>query len=285
MVRQRRRPISLAAVRSLHNAVQHAVVKKRLAANPLNDPKVNWERPSDMDVDHEVDPRCVGNPKQVAQLLVFVSYVGRLQGMRFVAFFACIFYGMLRPEEVVGLRVQNYHLPKKGWGRLTLEEAQPAPGKAWTDSGEVHDNRGLKHRSRKSVRPVPIPPELVQVLGWHIDMFGIGPDGRIFRSVNGNPISLSTYNRVWSRTRELGLLPEQVGSLLLKRPYDLRHSGITVRLYAGVPVKQVAQWAGNSEEVLHRTYSKILDGFDAQWETRISEVLGTLLADDEEPDG
>jgi integrase len=66
--------------------------------------------------------------------------------------------------------------------------------------------------------------------------------------------------------------------VLLKRPYDLRHSGITVRLYAGVPPKQVAQWAGHSVEVLHRTYSQVLDGFDDIWFERIEGVLGTASA-------
>lgn len=88
---------------------------------------------------------------------------------------------------------------------------------------------------------VPIPPELVRLLRWHLETFGSGPDGRIFRSVNGNPISPSTYDRVWDQARRIGLSPEQYNSVLLKRPYDLRHAGITVRLYAGVPDRQVAE--------------------------------------------
>jgi integrase len=117
---------------------------------------------------------------------------------------------------------------------------------------------------------VPIPPDLVRLIRDHIERFGTGKDGRLFRSVNDNPISPSTY----SRTREIGLSPDQLDSVLLKRPYDLRHSGITVRLYAGVPAKQVAQWAGHSVEVLHRTYSQVLDGFDDTWFERIDGVLG-----------
>jgi integrase len=138
----------------------------------------------------------------------------------------------------------------------------------------VHESRGLEHRSRRTVRPVPIPPELVRLIGERIAMFGPGPDGRIFRSVNDNAISSSTYNRVWSRARRIGLSPDQLGSVLLKRPYDLRHSGITVWLYAGVPPKQVARWAGHSVEVLHRTYSQILEGMDETWFERFDSMLG-----------
>lgn len=257
----------------LHNVLKYAVTRKRLDAMPLADPAFTWERPSDMEVDHTVDPRCVGSPAQIEQLLTTVSYVGRSQGPRFLAFFACMYYAMMRPEEVCALRLQDCHLPKEGWGKLTLARTSPAPGKDWTDGRTVHESRGLKHRSRRAVRVVPIPPQLVELLRTHIDRYGVGQDGRIFRSTNGNPISPSTYNRVWQRARELGLPPEQRDSVLLKRPYDLRHSGVTVRLYAGVPPKQVAQWAGHSVEVLHKIYSQVMDGFDDTWFQRIDNVL------------
>lgn len=256
------------------NVLKYAVTKDRLSSNPLGDPKLDWEKPSDMDTDHEVDPRSVGSPKQVEDLLACVSYVGRGQGPRFLAFFACMFYGMLRPGEVIGLRIQDCRLPAEGWGELVLEKSNPSPGRIWTDSGDVHDDRGLKHRSRKSVRPVPIPPELVRLLRAHHDAYGAGKGGRLFRSVNGNLISPSTYNRVWHLARELGLPPGQRHSVLLARPYDLRHSGVTVRLYAGTPERQVAEWAGHSVEVLNRVYSKILSGFDQTWYERIDRVLG-----------
>lgn len=258
----------------LHNVLTYGVTKKRLASVPLNDPELHWERPSDMEVDHELDPRSVGHPRQVEQVIAAVSYVGKHQGLRFIAFFACMYYGMLRPEEVVGLRAQDCHLPEQGWGRLTLEKTDPAPGKGWTDDGRVHESRGLKHRSRKAVRPVPIPPDLVKQLRTHIDLFGVAVDGRIFRSVNGKPIGPSTYNKVWKQAREIGLSPPHYTSVVLKRPYDLRHAGVTLRLYAGVPPKQVALWAGHSVEVLHKTYSKVLDGFDDTWFERIDRVLG-----------
>ncbi len=122
---------------------------------------------------------------------------------------------------------------------------------------------------------MPIPPELVRLIRWHVDQFGTEQDGRIFRSVNGNPISPSTYSRVWSDARLIGLSPVQRGSVLLGRPYDLRHAGVTVRLYAGVPERQVADWAGHSVEVLRRVYSKILDGFDDTWFEKIDKVNGT----------
>ncbi len=67
------------------------------------------------------------------------------------------------------------------------------------------------------VRPVPIPPELVAILRWHIDEFGVAPDGRLFRQQNGNVVRSSTYTQVWQAARLIALTPEQVASPLADR--------------------------------------------------------------------
>ena len=59
----------------------------------------------------------------------------------------------------------------------------------------------------------------------------------------------------------------------LKRPYDLRHSGVSLRRTAGVPSKQVAERAGHSVEVLERNYSKILEGYDDRWQRQIDDFM------------
>jgi hypothetical protein len=80
---------------------------------------------------------------------------------------------------------------------LRLRESRARSGTAWTDSGEAHDQRGLKHRSRKAVRYVPIPPELVALLRWHVVRFGTEPDGRMFRTARGGMVQESGYGEVW----------------------------------------------------------------------------------------
>ncbi|PRX45840.1 hypothetical protein B0I32_1463 [Nonomuraea fuscirosea] len=62
------------------------------------------------------------------------------------AMFACMYFGGLRPAEAAGLREKDCHLPASGWGLLTLEKTTPQSNKRFTDSGEAHDERGLKHR-------------------------------------------------------------------------------------------------------------------------------------------
>ncbi|TYK53073.1 tyrosine-type recombinase/integrase [Actinomadura decatromicini] len=259
--------------RVLTNVLKFAVAKNRLAGNPLADPALEWEPPTRDTVVEEIDPRVVGSPEQIRRLLTAVEAVGRTQGPRFVAFFACMYYGMLRPAEVSHLREQDCRLPSTGWGLLLLEKNSPAAGKAFTDDGETHDERGLKGRGHKDVRPVPIPPELVAILRAHIEVFGTGPGGLLFRSVNDRLIHPSTYWHVWKRAREIALTPEECESPLMRRPYDLRHGGVSLRLYAGVPGAQVAEWAGHSLEVLQKTYAKVVAGFEHVWFQRIDQVL------------
>ena len=95
----------------------------------------------------------------------------------------CMYYAALRPAEAVNLRESDCELPSSGWGRIHLSKTTPEVGKRYTDSGALHDSKGLKHRPDDEVRPVPIPPELVKLLRWHLGEFGAPPMG----GSSGNP--------------------------------------------------------------------------------------------------
>ncbi|GAA3459914.1 tyrosine-type recombinase/integrase [Saccharothrix longispora] len=242
----------------LFNLLAYAVERELIADNPLTRVKRKAVK-----VVEQVDPRVVANPGQVARLLTAVTYVGRRnrdRGAHLVAFFAVGYYAAARPAEGLALREDDCTLPEEGWGVLALGESRPAAGKRWTDSGEVHDRRGLKHRGRKEVRQVPIPPVLVGVLRNHLDRYGTGPDGRLFRSPNGGMVSSSTYFRVWEEARLYALTPSQVASPLAGRPYDLRHAAVSLWLNGGVPAPEVAERAGHSVDVLLKVYAKCIDG-------------------------
>ncbi|GAA2680736.1 MULTISPECIES: tyrosine-type recombinase/integrase [Actinosynnema] len=242
----------------LFNLLGYAVERELIPDNPLTRVKRKTTK-----VVEQVDPRVVANPRQVADLLAAVSYVGRRnadRGAHLAAFFAVGYYAAARPAEGLALRVNDCTLPQSGWGVLMLGESRPSAGKRWTDSGEVHDQRGLKHRGVKEVRPVPIPPVLVTILREHIARFGSAPDGRLFRSPNGGVVSSSTYSRVWEQARAYGLTPAQVASPLAGRPYDLRHAAVSLWLNGGVPAPEVAERAGHSVDVLLKVYAKCIDG-------------------------
>ena len=267
----------------LSNLLVYAVTKGHFTQNPLTDPKLNWERPTDMKVDHAVDPREVGSPETVRRMLTAVTYVGTLQGPRLAAYFATMYFGMLRPEEVNELRKVDCTLPETGWGRLIFGEAAPAAGKQWTDDGKAHERRQLKHRSPDSVRVVSIPPELVKMLRWHIATFGAATDGRLFRTIRRDGyLPPSTICRVWSLARGFGLTPAERSTKLLRHPYTLRKSGISARRTANIPSRDVADEAGNSVAVLEQTYSFRLSGFDTRWQRQMDAVLDSPTDDEDD---
>jgi integrase len=279
--------------RVMHRVLAYAVRKKRLDKNPLSKGNLpeGWTPPEKPE--EAVDPRSVGSPELVATMLVYASYVGRRQGPRFVAFYGCMFYAMMRPAEVISLTSYGCHLPETGWGRLMFSDSSPAAGREFTDDGRVHEDRGLKGRerqarprtrtarARRATRNVPIPPELVTLLREHIAQFGTGPGGRLFRSEKGNPIQPSTYWRVWQKVREMALTPTQLATPLMRRPYDLRHSGVTWRLNSTVPATEVAAWAGHSVAVLMRVYARCVVGLEDVWIVRMDAALH--LARDDPP--
>ncbi|MET8961340.1 site-specific integrase [Streptomyces sp. NPDC004074] len=257
--------------RTLVNAANYAVDLGELRENPIT--AVRWQKPK---VSNQVDPRVVANPEQARDLLAAVSYVGgfrRARGRRLVGLFAAMYFGGLRPAEAVGLAAADLSLPGSGWGSALLHRTRPSVGKQWTDTGETHDDRGLKNRPNEDVRRVPIPPQLVTALREHLDTFGTAEDGRLFFSEKGAVVPSSTYYRVWQEARFLALPPAAAASALASRPYDLRHSALSTWLNAGVDPTEVAERAGNSVEVLLTRYAKCLDGRQEVANRRIEDLL------------
>jgi len=248
-----------------YGVLNYAVELDILPANPIG--KVTWKAP---EVAEEIDRRVVASPAQVRQLLAAITTIRP----DLAAFFGCLYYGAMRPGEAVALRQADcVDLPESGWGMLLLTGNAPRAGSAWTDSGNAHDERHLKHRAKKITRPVPIPAELVTLLGAHLHAYGTTADGRLFYGRRGAMLSESVYGRIWQQARRNALTQAQVTSPLAARPYDLRHSGITLSLNAGVPAPEVARRAGHSVAVLLRVYAGCIDGHEQLWNHRIDEVL------------
>jgi integrase len=239
-----------------YNCLRYAVEQRLIPANPID--TVHWSAPEQ---DDTIDPSVVINPKQATNLLNAVRQDPQ-DGPRFVAFFGCLYYAALRPGEATALRIDNCDLPESGWGKLKLSRSEPRAGSRWTDTGEVRDDRGLKHRSSKASREVPIPPPLVTLLRTHLAEYPASADGRVFRTTRGRPLQESSYGRLWARSRVRALTAVQADSALARRPYDLRHAAVSTWLNAGVPPTEVAARAGHSVAVLHRVYAKCLDGSD-----------------------
>jgi hypothetical protein len=223
-----------------------------IPVNPLT--TVKWTAPKSAE---EVDPASVANPRQVRELLEAVRAQGE-RGAHLEAFFGCLYYAATRPAEVVGLKASQCHLPKRGWGHLTLRGGIVHAGHDWTDDNRAHQERHLKARAVRDSRVVPIPPHFVSMLRWHIERYGAAPDGRLFRTSRGGVIQDTGYGEVWAEARSTALSPSEVASPLARRPYDLRCAGVSFWLFSGVDPMEVARRAGHSVAVLLRVYAKVL---------------------------
>jgi integrase len=249
------------------NAAEYAVERRLLARNPITN--LSWKAPRTVQT---VDRRVVVNPEQARRLLEAVAAV-KPSGPRLVAFFAAMYYAALRPAEAATLRKSNLVLPADGWGELVLEASTPIAGASWTDSGRRREERQLKHRARGETRVVPSPPALTALLYGHLEAFGNGRDGLLFGGVRGGELAESTYCRVWRKARVAVLSAAELASPLARRPYDLRHAGVSTWLNAGIPPTQVAEWAGHSVAVLLQIYAKCLAGQEDAARRRIDAAL------------
>jgi integrase len=260
-------PTTIARKRAVfYGALKYAVELRLLPTNPLD--TISWTTPK---TNEEVDRRSVVNPAQARMLLAGVTK----RAPRLTAFFACMYFSALRPEEVSHLREDDYERPeeKGGWGWFHLSGATVSSGEAWTDHAGTFEERGLKHRAATATRRVPIPPELVEILNDHISTFAVRPGDKLFRSAAGGPTHGTTYARIWRTVRQDVFTDAQRAGPLAKVPYQLRHAAVSLWLNAGVPAPQVAEWAGHSVHVLMKVYAKCLDDQEDAARHRIEAAL------------
>jgi len=254
--------------------LSYAVERGDLASNPL--PALPRSGPKTR---AQVDRRVCVNHRQARRLLD--------DGVRpvapdLVAWYGSMYYAAMRPGEVQELREVDLRLPKQAgkWGVAMLAGNNPEIAGRWADDG-VRAARQLKHRPAGDTREVPLHPLLVQLYVSHLEEFGTAEDGRLFRGVKGGPITNDRHRRVWGAARRRALTPAEFPSPLARRPYDLRHAGLSEWLNAGVAPTQIAQWAGHSVAVLLHTYARCIVGQDEAARRRIEAAL--LL--DDEPTG
>jgi integrase len=118
----------------LHGALGYAAEAGLLPDNQLD--SIGWQVPQ---TSTALDPAAVASPAQVSALL---DAVARTQPEK-TAFFGCLYYTALRPEEAVALRFADCRLPGSGWGMLRPAAATPRTASL--------------DQQRQTVAPVPAP--------------------------------------------------------------------------------------------------------------------------------
>jgi integrase len=249
-----------------HGALSYAVELGLLPANPIH--TIRWRVPK---AAAAVNPATVASPAQVQTIL---DSIHRTRP-ELAAFFGCLYYAALRPEEAVALHRDDLTLPPHGRGTILLSTACPRTATAWTSTGTPYEPRGLKHRPHGAIRVIPIPPVLTSMLHRHLADHGTAPDGRLFRGTRGGPLSESVYGRAWHTARRTALGPDLAATPLAQRPYDLRHAALSLWLNATSQPAEIAARAGNTTRVLHDTYQHCIHGHDDHASQQIEDALDT----------
>jgi integrase len=250
---------------TFYQVLDFAVQRKLIKVNLLSTIKTRRRH-----ADDAISPLVVPALEQARRIIAAVPKLRFYKcnehwGPMLFVFFNVMLFAGLRPSEVLALTIDGCELPARGWGKLTLTGAAPDVGELWTDDGERHQKKGLKHRAATAVRIVPIPPELVAILRDYLTNFSPAADGRLF--YNGSDqgyFRARHYRDVWQRARKAALSDAEHASHVARRPYDLRHFNASMLITAGVDVAQVARRLGHSVQTLMAVYVHWIDtGMDA----------------------
>ncbi len=199
----------------------------------------------------KVDIRILLGPARMREALAAIE-TQQPASKRYRVMTSVMYYGGLRPSEVVMLRPQALKLPKSGWGEIDVCEADVS----YDESGDPKTGQ----------RFVPIPPVLVKILADWVDEAGYEDGELIFRTRNGNRPTPSNWLRAWHRA--LRTIGEETQSL-----YHCRHAAATTWLGAGVPLGETARRLGHSVETLVSTYVGALTGDESAANAMIDRAL------------
>jgi len=154
---------------------------------------------------------------------------------------AVLAYAGLRPGEALGLRWHDIR------DRTILVERSVAFGKLkTTKTGKTRTVRLLK----------PLADTLA---AWRAVADRTQPTDLVFPSPDGSPWNLDRVNNWRGRTFADAV---KAAGLPQTRPYDLRHSYVSLMIAEGASVVEVAHQAGHSPTVALSTYAHLFDEHD-----------------------
>jgi integrase len=154
----------------------------------------------------------------------------------YAAYVQFLFYTGCRPSEAIGLRWENIDLDK----RIVLFK-----GSVVQSLGGRIRKEGLK---TQSFRRFKINDQLRQILESIKPLSG-SAESLVFPAPEGGFIVQDNFRkRVWKKILQ-GL------DLQYRVPYQTRHTFITLCLDKGIDAKDIAQWVGNSPEIIYKHYA------------------------------
>lgn len=214
----------------LQGILQRAVEWNRLAANPM----VAVKKPP-AGRTRLVQPLAPEAVEAMRRLLLAQGFV------RDATLISVLAYAGLRPGEALGLR----------WG--SIQERTIRVGAAVVE-GEMGPTKTRRARTVRLLRP--LARDLAE---WRMRRGRPGDEVLVFPGHDGAPWSLTAYKN-WRR-RFFDRAAAAVG-LEGARPYDLRHSFVSLLIHEGRNVVDVARQAGHAPTMALNTYAHVFEEFD-----------------------
>ena len=223
-------PTILKTLSLLQGILRRAVIWRRIALNPVTAIKKPTQRRS-----HVVHPVA---PETIEAIRAFLLRGGRLRDATLVSVLA---YAGLRPGEALALRWENIR------DRTILVEAAVA-------LGDVKETKTGRTRSVRLLAPLA-----ADLREWQLGSGKPDDQALVFPSRAGRPWT----DEGWRNWRRRVFAPAAKAAGLERfRPYDLRHSFVSLLLAEGKSVVEVAKQAGHSPTMTLATYGHVIEELD-----------------------
>jgi integrase len=199
--------------------------------NPFKDMATEIRLPKGKKDDTDINPFSAQERDAIVQ-----AFESNPKYRFYTALVKFLFSTGCRPSEAVGLRWKHV---SNDFQFIQFEEAVTVSLKG------LARKEGLKTQER---RRFPCNQSLKTLLK-SIKPLGAQPDDLVFPSPKGKYVDFHNFrNRGWLKTLDLLKID-------YRKPYQTRHTFITLALEAGMDVKDVAKLVGNSPEVIYRHYA------------------------------
>ena len=199
-----------------------------------------------------IDPVKALNPSECrvyCQLLRNRAKIKRGYFMEAADFLEIIWLAGLRPSEVAGLQAKHIHLfTDKRTSYIKVSQAAVSVIKGYANDKSSLDVKGLKARSAKTFRNVPILAELYPTIERLLE--GKKPDDFLFTAPydSKRPVKTDLINDYFRKVCKTS-----------HTPYDLRHTNASILIYSGLNIIEVANRLGNSIEVCQKVYLHMIN--------------------------
>lgn len=177
--------------------------------------------------------------------IIINSFENHIKYYDYASLVKFLFFTGCRPSEATGL--QWKHITEK---HIIFEQNL-------TRHNGIQP--GLK---RQKFRIFPVNLQLLEIIKeLKLSRTEVNKDDFVFLTKSGKLINFNYFQYViWKGKNNDGILNNLVKNGLIsnyRKPYQMRHTFITLCLESGVNVKDVAAWVGNTPEIIYKHYAGV----------------------------